>query len=66
MAQQYFKFDDYTAPMPDRDGYTEATATTSTASSGRTMRGNMINTPMFSVEAYNMKWSNIAAQMWRL
>lgn len=61
MAQQYFKFDDYTAPMPDQDGYTEATSTTSTESSGRTQRGYMINTPIFSVEAYNMKWTNISA-----
>lgn len=61
MAQQHLKFGTYTAPDPDEDGYQPAFATTSTESSGRTMRGNMINTPMFTVEAYNLKWTDISA-----
>lgn len=62
MAQQYFKFDDYTAPMVDEDGYQEEDATTSSSNSGRTMRGVMKNTVLFTVEAYRMKWTNISAK----
>lgn len=62
MAQQRLKFNDYTPPNVDGDGgYEVAFATTSTPNSGRTMRGNMINTPLFTVEAYNLKWTNIYA-----
>lgn len=61
MSQQHFKFGSYTAPDPDDDGYQLAFATTSTENSGRIMRGNMINTPMFTVEAYNLKWTDISA-----
>lgn len=60
MAQKYLKFGNYTCEiMPDEDGYTLQFATTSTSNSGRTMRGNMINTPLFTVEAYNLKWTDI-------
>ena len=50
MAQQYLKFDDYTAPMVDEDGYQEDEATTSSSNSTRTMRGVMKNTVLFTVE----------------
>lgn len=60
MAQQHLIFEDYTAPDPDEDGYTPAFATTSTENSGRTMRGNMINTPIFTVAAYNLKWTDLS------
>lgn len=59
--QQLLKFNDYTPIQPDSDGYQLAFATTSTSNSGRTMRGNMWNTPLFTVEAYNLKWTNIKA-----
>lgn len=62
MAQQYLKFDDYTAPMVDEDGYQEDEATTSSSNSTRTMRGVMKNTVLFTVEAYNLKWTNISAK----
>lgn len=61
MAQNHLMFEDYTPPDPDEDGYQVAFAVTSTSSSGRTMRGPMINTPMFTVESYNLKWTDIAA-----
>lgn len=61
MAQQHFMFNDYTAPDPDEDGYSPAFAVISTDSSGRTMRGPMINTVLFTVEAYNMKWTDLPA-----
>ena len=63
MAQNHLMFEDYTAPDPDEDGYTPAFATTSTSSSGRTQRGSMINTPMFTVEAYDLKWTDLPASV---
>lgn len=45
----------------DKDGYTLNLATTSTSSSGRSQRGHMYNTVMFTVESYNLKWTNIPA-----
>lgn len=61
MAQNYLKFNNYTPPMVDSDGYQIQFATTSTATSGRTMRGNMNNVVLFTVEAYTLKWTNIKA-----
>lgn len=61
MAQQHLRFGTYEAPDPDDDGYQVDFATTSTESSGRLQRGNMINTTMFTVEAYNLKWSDVSA-----
>lgn len=61
MAQNHLRFGTYEAPDPDEDGYQLEFATTSTESSGRTQRGNMINTPMFTVEAYNLKWTDLSA-----
>lgn len=63
MAQQHLMFGTYEAPDPDEDGYQVQFATTSTSSSGRTQRGNMINTAMFTVEAYNLKWTDIPASV---
>lgn len=63
MAQQHLKFGTYEAPDPDDDGYQVQFATTSTTSSGRTQRGNMINTAMFTVEAYNLKWTDLPASV---
>lgn len=61
MAQQHLRFGTYEPPDPDEDGYQVQFATTSTLSSGRTQRGNMINTAMFTVEAYSLKWTDIPA-----
>lgn len=61
MAQNHLRFGTYEAPDPDEDGYQLEFATTSTESSGRTQRGNMINAPMFTVEAYNLKWTDLSA-----
>lgn len=61
MAQQHLRFGTYEPPDPDEDGYQVQFATTSTSSSGRTQRGNMINTAMFTVEAYSLKWTDIPA-----
>lgn len=61
MAQKHLKFGTYGAPDPDEDGYQVQFATTSTSSSGRTQRGNMVNTTMFTVEAYNLKWTDLPA-----
>lgn len=63
MAQQHLKFGTYEAPDPDEDGYQEQYAVTSTSSSGRTMRGKMLNTVMFTVVAYNLKWTDISVEV---
>ena len=63
MAQQHLKFGTYEAPDPDEDGYQVSFAVTSTESSGRTQRGNMVNSAMFTVEAYNLKWSDLPANV---
>lgn len=61
MAQQHFKFGDYQAPDPDEDGYKPLFASTSSENSGRTQRGRAINVVLFTVEAYQLKWTNIKA-----
>lgn len=61
MTQKHLMFGTYEAPDPDDDGYQVEFATTSTESSGRTQRGNMINTTMFTIEAYNLKWTDVPA-----
>lgn len=62
MAQEHLRFGTYTAPDVDEDGYAVQLATTSTAKSTRTQKGNMKNTVMFTVEAYNLKWTDISAK----
>ena len=59
MAQQHMKFGSYQPPDPDEDGCKPAYATTSTPGSGRTQRGVMKNSVMFTVEGYNLKWTDI-------
>ena len=60
--QQHLKFGTYTAPEPDKDGgYTLALATTSSSNSGRSLKGNMKNVPLFTVEAYDLKWTYLSA-----
>ena len=62
MAQNHLKLGSYTAPEVDEDGYQISMATTSTENSGRTMRGNMKNSPLFTVEAYELKWTDLPAK----
>lgn len=62
MAQNHLQFDGYTPPDVDEDGYTIAFATTSSDDSGRLMNGKMVNTRLFTVEAYNLKWTDIALE----
>ncbi len=59
--QQKFKINGITIVQPDEDGYSPSYATTSSSDSGRTLRGVMKNTPLFTTEAYQLKWSNIKA-----
>lgn len=62
MAQQHLKFGNYTPPDPDQDGYSPAFAVTSSSNSTRTMRGVMKNSTLFTVEAYDLKWTDISAE----
>ena len=66
MAQQYLMFNDYTAPMVDEDGYQVDEAVTSASNRKRTMRGGMKGGVLFTVEAYNLKWTNISCAAWEL
>ena len=61
MAQNHLKFGNYTPPPVDEDGYKIAYATTSSSNTNRTMRGVMKNSPLFTVEAYDLKCSYIKA-----
>lgn len=65
MAQQHLMLGTYQPPDPDEDGYQLALATTSTSSSGRTQKGKMKNSAIFTVEAYDLKWTNISANVAR-
>lgn len=58
-AQEYLQFNGYTPPPVTEDGYSPSFAVTSSQNSGRTMRGKMVNTPLFTVEAFNLKWNRI-------
>ena len=59
MAQRHLMFDDYEAPDVDEDGYSVSEAVTSDSNRTRTMKGYMKGGVLFTVEAYNLKWSNI-------
>jgi hypothetical protein len=61
MTQKHLKFGSFEAPEVDEDGYSLSYATTSSDDSGRIMSGVMMNTPLFTVEAYKLKWSDISA-----
>lgn len=61
MAQNHLMFNNYTPPDVDKDGYKPAEAVTSAYNRGRTMRGYMKGGVLFTVEAYNLKWTNISA-----
>ena len=62
MAQNHLQFGAYTPPDVDEDGYTISFASTSSDDSGRLMSGKMVNTRLFTIEAYNLKWSDISAK----
>ena len=57
MAQDYIKINGITIKQPDQDGYTALLSTTSTEDSDRDMALVMHNTPVGTVEGYNLKWS---------
>lgn len=60
--QHHLKFNNVIVEPPDEDGYSISLATTSSSKSGRTLAGNMKNSPLFTVEAYNLKWSDLKAE----
>ena len=62
MAQNHLQIEAYTPPAVDEDGYTIAFAATSSDDSGRLMNGKMVNTRLFTVEAYNLKWTDITLE----
>lgn len=57
--QNYIRLGEYTPPTPTE--LTASFATTSTQDSGRVMRGTMRNSPMFTVEAFTVKWERLTA-----
>lgn len=59
--QQNVKFNGIEVATLDEDGYQVSIATTSSESSRRTLKGRMKNSPLFTVEAYNLKWTDISA-----
>ena len=61
MAQNHLMFNNYTPPDVDEDGYKPAEAVTSVSNRNRTMRGYMKGGVLFTVEAYNLKWTDISA-----
>lgn len=62
MAQNHIMFDDYTPPDVDEDGYQVDESVTSTSNRTRTQRGYMKGDVLFTVEAYNLKWTDISAK----
>ena len=54
-------FNNIKTVQPDEDGYKLSIAVTSSEDSGRLLDGTMINTPLFVVEAYTLKFSNLKA-----
>ena len=60
--QDYIKFNGVKVKHPDEDGYTAILATTSTDDSDRDMGLVMHNTPIGTVEGYDLKWKYLTAQ----
>lgn len=59
--QDRLSFNGVEIVQPDKDGYRVMLETTSTAASGRDMNLTMRNTPMGTVHAYELKWTDIEA-----
>lgn len=57
--QKKIMFNGYAPPNLAEDGYKPSFAVTSTANSGRGQRGKMYNTVMFTVEAFDLKWTHL-------
>jgi len=55
--QDYFKLNGVIVKQPDEDGYAAVLSTTSTDDSDRDMSLVMHNTPIGTVEGYDLKWS---------
>lgn len=60
--QDRLSFNGVEIKQPDKDGYTVKLETTSTASSGRDMSLYMRQTPLGTVHAYDLKWTDIDAK----
>ena len=57
--QDCIKFNGIKVAQPDEDGYSAILATTSTEDSDRDMQLIMHNTPIGTVEGYDLKWRNL-------
>lgn len=57
--QDCLKFNGVKVAQPDEDGYSAVLATTSTEDSDRDMSLVMHNTPIGTVEGYDLKWRNL-------
>lgn len=60
--QDYLKINGKKIKQPDEDGYVSVLATTSTEDSDRDMTLTMRNTPIGTVESYQLKWSDISCK----
>lgn len=60
--QDCIKFNGIKIAQPDEDGYSAILATTSTDDSDRDMTLEMHNTPIGTVEGYDLKWRDISAK----
>lgn len=60
--QDFLKFNDVKIAQPDEDGYAAVLSTTSTEDSDRDMQLIMHNTPIGTVEGYNLKWRWLSPQ----
>lgn len=60
--QEFIKISGITIKQPDEDGYSAVLATTSTDDSDRDMALEMHNTPIGTVEGYDLKWTDLTLQ----
>lgn len=60
--QDCLKINGIKVAQPDEDGYSAVLATTSTEDSDRDMTLEMHNTPIGTVEGYDLKWRNLSPQ----
>lgn len=60
--QDYIRINGIKIKQPDEDGYTAQLATTSTDDSDRDMSLVMHNTPVGTVEGYDLKWTDLTLE----
>jgi len=58
--QEYIMINGIKIKQPDEDGYVASLATTSTEDSDRDMNLTMHNTPIGTVEGYDLKWTDLS------